>query len=280
MCRVISYIVLCIAGLSALVQPAAAGDTDAILRLRDERRRHPEISSITFPGHSVWRQTYDAIYSHGAIIENRWVALRIYMNQGHGVDAYLKQRPGLECRQTGFYTDSIGRAGGLGADVLYVGSSIGAGSFRGFDGNAAVPLDSVGSRTMAVLNDSTVMLKVEGWHFNGHDISVTETYTAHAHSSEIDVNITLQGALPADRFCTGAQKLAVDNSGGFLAGTHTVAWSRGANAPDTKRPDMLESVAISVGTPLQVATVETQLDYLLVFDASQDIHYSIQVQRP
>lgn len=265
------------------LEAVAAGwaqGTDAILRLRDERRRHPEICTVSFPGHTVWRHAYDAVYSHGVIIENPWVALRIYMNQGHGVDAYLKQTPGLECRQTGFYTDSIGRSRGLGADVLYVGASIGAGSFRGFDGGGAVTLDSVQSRTMTVVNDSTVTVEVRGWHFNGHDIDMRQTFTAHSASPTVDVAVTVDGAQPGDRFCTGVQKLAVDGTGGFDRGAVTAAFSRGSNAPDSKRPDILEAVALKVASAQASATVETPLDYLIVFDAAPEFHYTIDVGRP
>lgn len=267
--------------LAGAVLPAAAQGTDAILRLRDERRRHPEISSITFPGNTVWRHAYDAVYSHGAIVENPWAALRIYMNEGHGVDAYLKATTGLECRQTGFYTDSIGRSQGLGADVLYVGRSIGAGSFRGFDGAATVALDSVRSRTMSVLNDSTVELRVEGWLYNGHPIDVVETYTAHSDRRAFDVVVELVGAEAGDFFCTGVQKLAVDAEGAFSdEGGRKAASSRGANAPDSKRPDLLERVALRVASADATAVAETPLDYLLVFPAARQIRYTIEVGRP
>ena len=80
-----------------------AGDTEAVLRLRDERKRHPRVCSVAFPGDTKWREAYDAVYSHGAIVENPWGAFRVYMNESQAVDLYLKPEPCMEAAASGFY---------------------------------------------------------------------------------------------------------------------------------------------------------------------------------
>ena len=256
--------------------------TDAILRLRDERKKHPEVVSVEFPGDTRWREAYDAIYSHGAIIENPWVALRIYMNETQAVDVYLKQTPGLECRRTAFYSTPEAVAAGRGTDVLSVGKSIGAGSFRGFDGSDAVNIDTVQSRAQAVLNDSTVAVTARGWLYRGRRIDVLEYYTAHASTPTIDVEIRLDGADPDDVFCTGVQKLDIDNRGGFIV--PATAYSEGRNIPDSKQPEAVEAVALHVeADPVNIAgTLETPLNYLLLLKPDKDgyIRYTITAGRP
>lgn len=267
----------------ALCVPSIASDsTDAILRLRDERKKHPAILSVEFPGATTWREAYDAIYSHGAIIENPYLALRIYMNEAQSVDVYLKQEPGLECRSTAFYSSPEAVASGQGTDVLKVGKSIGAGSFRGYDGSEAISITEVQSRGQAVLNDSTIAVTDRGWMYNGHHIDVYERYTAHASSATTDVDIVLEGATEGDIFCTGVQKLEIDNKGGFPS--PYVAYSSGMNAPDGKRPEIIESVALSVEADAAnvIGTVETALNYLLLLkpDKNGHIHYTITASRP
>lgn len=269
--------------MTAFAMPAAASiGTDAILRLRDERKKHPEIVSVEFPGRTKWREAYDAIYSHGAIIENPYLALRIYMNEAQSVDVYLKQHPGLECRNTAFYSSPEAIAAGQGTDVLKVGKSIGAGSFKGYDGSDAIDITEVVSRGQAVLNDSTVSVTDRGWIYNGHRIDVYERYTAHASSATVDVDILLEGASEEDIFCTGVQKLEMDNKGGFPLPYAT--YSEGKNAPDGKRPEIIEAVVLYVeAEPANVvATVETELNYLLLLkpDKNGHIHYTITASRP
>lgn len=47
------------------VAALCADGTDSFIKLRDERKRHPRICAISFPGDTRWREAYDAIYGHG-----------------------------------------------------------------------------------------------------------------------------------------------------------------------------------------------------------------------
>lgn len=140
----------------------------------------------------------------------------------------------------------------------------------------------VESRGQAVTNDSTVTVTDRGWLYNGHRIDVCERYTAHANSAVIDVEILLRGVKEGDIFCTGVQKLETDNRGGFTL--PATAYSSGKNAPDGKKPELVEAVALCVECdPANLAdTVETDLNYLLLLKPDKDgyIRYTITASRP
>ena len=76
------------------VAALCADGTDSFIKLRDERKRHPRICAISFPGDTRWREAYDDIYGHGAMLENPYAGFRIYMNESQAIDLYLKNRPG------------------------------------------------------------------------------------------------------------------------------------------------------------------------------------------
>ena len=78
--------------------------TDAYIKLHDKNAKHPRILSITYPGDANTLDMYNSIYGHGAVIENPWVAYRVYMDNRQSLDLYVKQTPQLELDVTGFYT--------------------------------------------------------------------------------------------------------------------------------------------------------------------------------
>lgn len=229
--------------------------TDALLKLRDERKRHPRIESLTFPGTTKWREAYDAVYGHGAMVENPWAAFRVYFNESQSVDLYLKTRHGLEIDQTCFYTSEQQLAEGWGQDVLLVGKSIGCGSFRGWDGAATVSIDSVASRTQRVISDNAIEIIDKGWHYNGHKIDMVQRYSVDAATPWLNVEITLSGQEPDDVFCTGVQRLDFDSK-------------------------QMQNIRldIEVAPDNVVSTAETQLDRLTLVkpDANGKIKYRVK----
>ena len=50
--------------------------TWASLRLRDQSKRYPAASDVTFPGTDTPRHVYDAIYGHGIMLEGSHGAIR------------------------------------------------------------------------------------------------------------------------------------------------------------------------------------------------------------
>ncbi len=173
------------------VAALCADGTDSFIKLRDERKRHPRICAISFPGDTRWREAYDDIYGHGAMLENPYAGFRIYMNESQAIDLYLKNRPGLELEQTSFYSDAAAVAKGMGCDVLRVGKSVGAGSFRGFRHGKAFGIDTVSERTMRVPDNSTVELIDRGGVYGDHTVDMEQTYTVSASTPALSVRVRL-----------------------------------------------------------------------------------------
>ena len=79
-------------------------ETRAYLKLHDEKGKHPEVKSITYPGDADLLDMYNSIYGHGAVFESRLAAFRIYMDNRQSIDLYGKTSYRLEMDSTGFYT--------------------------------------------------------------------------------------------------------------------------------------------------------------------------------
>lgn len=215
------------------------------------------------------------------VLENPYAGFRIYMNESQAIDLYLKNRPGLELEQTSFYSDAAAVAKGMGCDVLRVGKSVGAGSFRGFRHGKACGIDTVSERTMRVPDNSTVELIDRGWVYGDHSVDMEQTYTVSASTPALSVRVRLSGYKPGDMFCTGVQKLDSDNKG-YVRGNIEASW--GSNAPDSKHPELIETVglAVEVDSTNVAGVAETETDYLLILrpDSNGEIRYRIIADVP
>lgn len=249
---------------------SAFAQTDAYIKLRDEKKTHPRIESITFPGDANTRYMYDAIYGHGAVIENPWVAYRVYMDNRQSLDLYVKQTPQLELDVTGFYTTPDQLKEGYGIDVLWAGKSIAAGSFRGLQNGEPITIDSVASRTQKVLDDHTIQVNDKDWLYNGHPIQMTQTYSVLPNSRDLFVEIKLDGYLPDEVFATGIQKLESDNQGFINSDGRAASW--GSNVPDKNHPDIIEQVGLGIIVEPEnvVSTEESDLNYLIKVRPNSD----------
>ncbi|MDE6795382.1 MAG: DUF4861 domain-containing protein [Muribaculaceae bacterium] len=252
-------------------------ETDAYIKLYDHHNTHPRIESITFPGNANTLDMYNSIYGHGAVIENPWVAFRVYMDNRQSLDLYVKQTPRKELDITGFYTTPDQLAEGYGCDVLWAGQSIGAGSFRGWQNDMPVTIDTVALRTQSVLNDHSIVMADKAWRFNSHDIDMTQVYSMKPDARDLWVEITLEGAEDADLFCCGVQKLEKDNRGFIDDRGFAASW--GSNVPDKARPEIEEQVglAIEVDSANIVRSLETDLNYLFIVrpDNNGKIRYRV-----
>lgn len=249
---------------------SAFAQTDAYIKLRDEKKTHPRIESITFPGDANTRYMYDAIYGHGAVIENPWVAYRVYMDNRQSLDLYVKQTPQLELDVTGFYTTPDQLKDGYGIDVLWAGKSIAAGSFRGLQNGEPITIDSVASRTQKVLDDHTIQVIDKDWLYNGHPIQMTQTYSMLPNSRDLFVEIKLDGYLPDEVFATGIQKLESDNQGFINSDGRAASW--GSNIPDKNHPEVVEQVGLGIIVEPEnvVSTEESDLNYLVKVRPNSD----------
>ncbi|MCH5239837.1 MAG: DUF4861 family protein [Muribaculaceae bacterium] len=244
-------------------------DNNAYIKLNDKNNKHPRIESVTFPGNADTREMYNSIYGHGAVIENPWVAFRVYMDNRQSLDLYVKQSPQLELDVTGFYTTPQQLEEGYGCDVLWAGQSIGAGSFRGYQGQP-VTIDTVASRTQRVLSNSSVEVADKDWIFNGHPIQMSQRYSMLPDSRDLTVEIQLEGYQPDDLFATGIQKLETDNIGFIQPDGLAASW--GSNVPDKKHPELIEQVglAIEVNQDNIVEAKEDDLNYLFILKPDKD----------
>lgn len=259
------------------VSLTSMAQTDAYIKIHDSHNRHPRAVAIEFPGDTEFPADYDALYGHGAVIENPWLAVRVYMDARQSIDLYLKQTPRLELDRTGFYSTKEMVDAGDGCDVLWAGKSVAMGSFRGYQDGKPVTIDSVAVRGQRVIDDHTVQVYDRDWIFNGHPIQMTQTYSVKPDSRNIDVEIQLEGYTPDDRFATGVQKIEKDNVGFILPKGFAGSW--GNNIPDKAYPDWIETVGLGIKVNPEniVSAKEDDLNYLFVLcpDKNGKISYTI-----
>lgn len=257
-------------GLAATIASTGFSQTNAYIKLRDEKKTHPRIECISFPGDANVRYMYDAIYGHGAVIENPWVAYRIYMDNRQSLDLYVKQTPQMELDVTGFYTTPEQLQQGYGCDVLWAGKSIAAGSFRGWQNGEPQTIDTVATRTQRVIDNRTIQVEDKDWIYNGHPIQMIQTYSMLPDSRDLFVEVKLDGYTPDDIFCTGIQKLETDNEGFLKSEGKAASW--GKNVPDKKYPELVEQVGLGiiVDPTNVVSTLESDLNYLVLVRPDKD----------
>lgn len=245
---------------------------DAYLKMRDEKKKHPRLVEIVYPGTADNREMYNSVYPHGAVLENQYVALRVYMDNRQSIDLYGKNKPGLEADVTAFYTTPEQLAQGYGRDILWAGKSVGAGSFRGWQG-APVTIDTVATRGQRVIAAGPVRAIVDvtdrGWMFNGTRHDMTQRYTVWGPRRDLRVDVRVNGIGQADAFCTGIQKLESDNTG-FIDGRLAGSW--GSNVPEKKHPELVEWVGLGQWTPADYAasSLEDDVNYLTILRPDAD----------
>lgn len=254
--------------------------TNAYIRLNDKNKKHPKIQAIAFPGDADNRQMYSSIYGHGAVLEGLYNAIRVYMDNRQSVDLYAKNTPRLELEETGFYTTRQQLEEGYGRDVLWAGTSVALASFRGYQNGTPVTIDTVATRSQRVVTTGPVRSIIEvsdrGWVYNGKPIEMRQRYTVYDRHRDYDVEIRLTGAPAGSLFCTGVQKLAVDNEG-FIT-PEGLAGSWGTNTPDKNMADITDTVGLGLCvSPANLVSVkEDDVNYLTILrpDAKGCINYS------
>ena len=114
---------------------------------------------------------YTSLYHHGPAFESELIALRVYFDNRQTVDAYGKFRKGLELKDTQFYPTKEQKKNGYGDDVLWVGTTAGVGTLRGWDGQSPAMITPVAKRTESIRAygpvRTVVEVKDEGWNSNG-----------------------------------------------------------------------------------------------------------------
>lgn len=255
--------------------------TNAYIKLNDKNKKYPKITAVTFPGDADNRLMYNSIYGHGAVLEGLNSAIRVYMDNRQSIDLYAKNVPQLELETTGFYTTAEQLEKGYGRDILWAGTSVALGSFRGWNGKEPLTIDSVRTRGQRVVTTgplrSVIEVEDRGWKHGGKIMDMTQRYTIYKGHRDIEVEVKIDGAKPGDVFATGVQKVMNDNQG-FIT-PEGLAGSWGNNLPDKGMPNLLDTLGlgISVTAPYLTKTMEDDVNYLTLVtpDSNGIIKYSI-----
>lgn len=155
---------------------------------------------------------YWTLHHHGAAFENDMVAYRIYFDHRQTVDIYGKYKKQLELKETQFYPDKNQKAAQYGDDVLWVGSTLGLGTLRGWNGQQPTMLDNVDRRSQKIISygpiRTIVEVKDKGWTPNTgkegtQPIDMTTLYTLYAGNRACHVNVKFNKPAGDYLFATG-----------------------------------------------------------------------------
>lgn len=152
---------------------------------------------------------YWMLHHHGVAFENDMVAYRIYFDHRQTIDIYGKYHKGLELKSTQFYPDDNQKAAGYGDDVLWVGSTLGLGTLRGWDGTKPVMLEDVEHRSQRIIARgplrTIVEVRDEGWTpcEGAQPVNMTQRYTLVAGHRECRVDVSIDGPTEGLLLSTG-----------------------------------------------------------------------------
>ncbi|MBR1400535.1 MAG: DUF4861 domain-containing protein [Prevotella sp.] len=174
-------------------------------KVKESNKQDLYISQLTVENGT---NAYWMIHHHGAAFESEKVAYRIYFDHRQTVDIYGKYHQGLELKQTQFYPDQQQKDAGFGDDVLWVGSTFGVGTLRGWNGTQPTMLEDVDHRTQKIIARGPLRTVVEvvddGWkHNNAPRIKMTTRYTLFAGHRDCQVDITFNKPVTGHQFATG-----------------------------------------------------------------------------
>lgn len=254
--------------------------------VKESNKHDLYISSLTVDNGT---NPYWQLHHHGPAFENKLVAYRIYFDHRQTVDIYGKYHQGLELRQTQFYPDSLQKATGFGDDVLWVGSTLGLGTLRGWNGQEPIMLEDVAHRTLRIIARGPLRTIVEviddGWNAptatsnTSTPITMTTRYTLYAGRRDCMVDIRFDRSAADYQFCTGI--INVKNSIEFtdkqgLRGCWGTDWP--VSAKDSIGHKQ-ETVGLGICIPSQNIIQEMPKDkrnYPYVVATSTDqLHYAI-----
>lgn len=254
--------------------------------VKESNKHDLYISSLTVDNGT---NPYWQLHHHGPAFENKLVAYRIYFDHRQTVDIYGKYHQGLELRQTQFYPDSLQKATGFGDDVLWVGSTLGLGTLRGWNGQEPIMLEDVAHRTLRIIARGPLRTIVEviddGWNAptatsnTPTPITMTTRYTLYAGRRDCMVDIRFDRSAADYQFCTGI--INVKNSIEFtdkqgLRGCWGTDWP--VSAKDSIGHKQ-ETVGLGICIPSQNIIQEMPKDkrnYPYVVATSTDqLHYAI-----
>lgn len=221
----------------------------AQMMLSDKKKKYPKIQSLTVPGES---DVYNCLHHHGPAFESELVAYRIYFDKRQTVDIYGKSRKGFELAETLFYPTNEHKAKGYGDDVLWVGSTCGAGTLKGWEnGKPAHIIPTLRTECIRAYGPLRTVVDVidTDWEYQGKAITMTTRYILYGGHRDARVEVSFAEPLGDETFCTGV--INVKNSEHFtdhkgLIGCWGTDWPAGANDTIGRK---LETVGLAVCIP-------------------------------
>ena len=259
---------------SAKTYPAR---TYAQMRLNDKGQKCPHIQYITSAGRAPVKQSYSAMYHHGPAFESELVAFRAYMDNRQSIDLYGKKYQRLELAETNFYPKKEQLAAGYGDDVLWAGTSIGVGSFRGWIDGKLQTIDSVATRSAGVLASGPVRTVIEffdrDWQYDGATLNMTQRYTLYAGHRDVRVDISFKEEDATHKaFATGIQKLERDNVGFLDADGLAGSWGSNLAYKNDTVNHPRETVGLGIYVPGRFVTLtkEDDINYLIQLHTNRD----------
>lgn len=248
--------------------PQIRAQVYAEMLLSDKAKGHKAIQSLSVPGGI---DVYDNLHHHGPAFENELVAFRVYFDHRQTVDIYGKRHKGLELAHTQFYPTPQDIADGYGDDILWAGTTVSVGSFRGFiDGKPSFiqPVDLRTERILEYGPDRTVVeIRDDGWEYQGQKIDMVQHYTLEAGHRDVRVDVTLTSDKPIQApFCTGVLTFP----GGFtytdgegLCASWGSNWAYGPK--DTLNADRRATLGVAVCIPRKYVLDEPANDENLLY---------------
>ncbi len=162
---------------------SAQNNTDISLKWKNSEKQEAGISSET-------GNLYNRLSHHGPAIENEWMGLRIYFDYKCAIDVYNKTQARLELAEAQWYPTPQQQQNGWGADQYKVGSTVGLGGVRLWDGEKVVYLDPVRNRTARVFKEANISymeMLSEGIPYKGDSIDILVRVTVFSGIREARV---------------------------------------------------------------------------------------------
>lgn len=237
----------------------------AQMMLSDKKKTYPKIQSLTVPGES---DVYNSLHHHGPAFESELVAYRIYFDKRQTVDTYGKSRKGLEIAETLFYPTNEHKAKGYGDDVLWVGSTCGGGTLKGWEnGKPAHIIPTLRTECIRAYGPLRTVVDVidTDWQYQGKTITMTTRYILYGGHRDVRVEVSFKEPLADETFCTGVINVKdsehySDHKG--LIGCWGTDWPAGANDTIGRK---LETVGLAVCIPNQYVKEEQPVTDNLIY---------------
>ncbi|NDV54939.1 DUF4861 domain-containing protein [Parabacteroides sp. 52] len=240
----------------------------AEMLLRADKGEHQIIHSLSIPGHS---SVYNLLHHHGPAFESELVAYRIYFDKKQTVDIYGKFNKGLEIEESQFYPTNEQLARGFGDDVLRVSGSCGLGTLKGWNGEKALHIEPVESRTESVLATGPVRtvvdVDVNGWQYQESLLSMKIRYILYAGHRDCQVQVQFDRPLGKEVFSSGVMNIQGSTSFSDQKGL-IACWGTDWPVNDTLTYAK-ETVGLAVCIPPQIVKEEVhdKVNYLYTLAA-------------